>query len=87
MMLTMRALLVVVPDVGREQLLEMPSSEDHDTVEALGSHRADPSFGISVRLRRPPGRADDLDALGLEDLVEGRPEAFVAVVNQEADRL
>jgi hypothetical protein len=64
----------------------MASPEDHDTVEALGSHGADPSFGICVRLWRPPRGADDLDALGLEDLVEGRPEAIVAVLHEEADR-
>jgi hypothetical protein len=81
-----RALLVVVLHVGSEQLLEMASSEDHDAVDALGSHGADPSFGICVRLRRTPGSADYLDALGLEDLVEGRPEALVAVVLEEADR-
>jgi len=38
--------------VGSEQLLEMASSEDHDAVEALGSHGADPSFGICVRQSR-----------------------------------
>ena len=67
-----RALLVVVLHVGREQLLEMASSEDHDAVEALGSRCADPPLGIRVRLWRPPGSADDLEALGLEDLVEAR---------------
>jgi hypothetical protein len=30
--------------------------------------------------------ADDLDPLGLEDLVEARSEALVAVVHEEADR-
>jgi hypothetical protein len=82
-----RALLVVVLHVGREQLLEMASPEDHHTVEALGSRCADPPLGIRVRLRRPPRSADDLDALGLEDLVEARSEALVAVVDEEADRL
>lgn len=48
-------------------------------VEALGSHGADPSLGICVRLRRAPGSADDLDPLGLEDLVEARRKALVAV--------
>jgi hypothetical protein len=47
-----RALLVVVLDVGREQLFEMASPEDHDAVEALGSQGADPSFGVCVRQSR-----------------------------------
>jgi hypothetical protein len=65
----------------------MASAEDHQAIEALGPNRADPSLGVSVGLRRPPGRADDLDPLGLEHLVEGRPEALVAIVHEEADRL
>ena len=37
---------------GSEQLFEMASSEDHDAVEALGSHRADSPLGIRVRQSR-----------------------------------
>ena len=61
--------------------------EDNYAIEALGPNRTDPALGISIRLRRPPGRADDLDPLGLEDLVEGRTEALVAIVHEEADEL
>jgi hypothetical protein len=64
----------------------MASPEDHHTVEALGSHGADPPLGMRIRLRRPPRGADYLDALGLEDLVEARSEALAAVVDEEADR-
>jgi hypothetical protein len=75
-----------VLDVGRKHPLEVTSAQQHGAIEALCPYRADPSFGIGVRLGGSPGRSDDLDALRFEDLVERRSEALVTVVDEEADR-
>ena len=48
--------------------------------------RTDPAFGERVCLRRLKRGADDLDALTLEDLVEGTAELAVAIVDQEPGR-
>jgi hypothetical protein len=75
--------LVVVAAVDTENVLEVAASENEDSVEAVGAKRAHPAFGVGVRVRRPDRRADDLDALGAEDLVEGVRELRVAVVYEE----
>ena len=46
-----------------------------------------PAFGVGVRVWRLDGRADHLDALGAEDLVEGVAELLVAVVDEESEGL
>src|SRR5918996_83603 len=46
-----------------------------------------PAFGVGVRVWRLDGRADYLDALGAEDLVEGVAELLVAVVDEESEGL
>jgi len=74
-------------DVGGEEALEVAGSDDHDTVEALGAHRANPPLGIGVRSWGSPRSADDLDAFGLEDFVKGASEPVIAIVDEEADWL
>src|SRR6266581_2343404 len=44
---------------------------------------SDPTFHVRVRVRRPDGRADDVDSVALEEGVEGTRELRVAVVDQE----
>ena len=83
----MRPAPVVVPAVDAEHVLEMSSAEDQDPVEAVGADRADPAFGVGVRVRRLDRCADHLDGLGAEDLVEGVAELGVAVVDQEPEGL
>ena len=58
----MWTLLVEVPDVDAEDVLELAATEDQQPVEALPPHAADPAFGVGVRVRRLDRRPDDLDA-------------------------
>jgi len=78
-----RALAVVVGQIGGKHLLELATSADQQPVETLGSDGADESFGVGVRLWRADRCSDDPDPFALEDLVEGRAELAVAVVDQE----
>ena len=45
---TVRSLLVVVLAVDAEHMLEMPSSEDHDSVEAVRANRPNPALGVGA---------------------------------------
>ena len=77
--------LVVVPAVDAEHVLEMAAAEDQDPVEAVGASRAHPALGEGVRVRGLDRCAKHLDALRPEDLVEGVAELRVAIVDQEPD--
>src|SRR5919201_3578060 len=79
--------LVVVVAVDADHMLEVAAAEDEDSIEAVGADRADPALGEGVRVRRLDGRADHLDALAPEDLVEGVAELRVAVVDEKPERL
>src|SRR5512132_713212 len=82
----MRPVAVVVVDVDPKHVLELSLADDQDPVEAVAPDRPDPALGERVRSRRAKRRADDLDCLASEDLVEGAAELAVAVVDQEAER-
>jgi hypothetical protein len=73
--------LVVVAAVDAEDMLEVAPAEDEDPVEAVSADRAHPTLGVGVRVRGLDGRADDRDALGAKDLVEGVAELCVAIVD------
>jgi hypothetical protein len=79
--------LVVVAAVDAEDMLEVAPAEDEDPVEAVSADRAHPTLGVGVRVRGLDGRADDRDALGAKDLVEGVAELCVAIVDEEPERL
>jgi hypothetical protein len=79
--------LVVVPAVDAEHLLEMASAENQNPVEAVGANRPHPALSEGVRVRGLDRRADHLDALRPEDLVEGVAELRVAIVDEEPERL
>src|SRR5262249_10837107 len=64
-----RPVLVVVPGVGREDVLEVAAADDQDPVETLAPDAADPAFGVCPRLRCSHGRLDHADASRAEDLV------------------
>jgi hypothetical protein len=82
----MRPVAVVIVDVDAEHLLEVSPADDQDPVEAFAADGADPALGERVRLRGAKRRADDLDALASENLVEDFAELAVAIVDKEADR-
>src|SRR5215216_5484831 len=71
--------------VDAEDVLEVAASEDEDAVEAVGTERSYPAFGVGVRVRRLDRCADHLDALGAEDLVEGVAEFGVTVVDEKPE--
>jgi hypothetical protein len=75
----MRALRVVVLDVGAEDSLEMAAVEDQEPVEALGTDGADEALGDGIRFGRSDWRAEDPDSLAAEDLVEGAGVLAVTV--------
>src|SRR6266496_993431 len=76
---------VVVAAVDAEHVLEMTAAEDEDSVEAVSADCAHPALGEGVRVRGLDRRADHLDALRSEDLVEGVAELRVAIVDEESD--
>jgi hypothetical protein len=77
--------LVVVAAVDAEHVLEMAAADDEDPVEAVGANRAHPALGEGVRVWGLDRRANHLDALGPEDLVEGVAELRVAIVDGEPE--
>ena len=79
-------MLVVMPDVGREDVVEVAAAEDQHPVEALAADAADPALGVRPRLRRPHRRLDHPDPLGAEDLVELAGELAVAVADRNRGR-
>ena len=83
---TVRALAVVMVDVGAKHSLQLAAADDQEPVEALPAHRAQEPLGDRVRLRGPDRRADDLNALAAEHLIERVRELAVAIVDQEPQR-
>ena len=67
-------------------MLELSAACNQEPIETVAADRADPALSESVRVRRAKRCADDLDALALEDLVEGATELAVTVMDQEANR-
>jgi len=64
----------------------MAFAQEEHPIEALGADGPDESFGIGVGLRCPPRRAQDLDPLSPEYLVEDWAESLVPVMDQVPDR-
>jgi hypothetical protein len=60
---------------------------DQEPVETVAADGPDPALGERVGVWRTKRRADDLDAVAFEDVVEGAAELAVAVADQEPDRL
>ena len=63
----------------------MTFTVDQKMIEAFASHASDPSFGITIGLRRPDRRQHDLDVFSGEHFVEGSGELRVPISNQEPD--
>jgi hypothetical protein len=57
-----RPVLVVVPRIARENVLQVPAADDQDPVEAFPTDASDPTLGMRPRLRRPDWRFDHTDA-------------------------
>src|SRR6266511_5090861 len=95
-----RAMLVEMPDVSDEHVVEVAAADNQQSIEALATDAADPALGVCSRLGRPYRRLNHTDALGAEDLVEitselavavadekPRPDAFVAKLHEQVARL
>jgi len=48
-----RAMLVEMPDVRGEHVVEVAAAEDQQSIEALAADASDPAFGVRSRLGRP----------------------------------
>jgi hypothetical protein len=81
------ALVVVVLDVGAQDVFEVAAANDQEPVRAFVADGADESFRVGVRLRRLHWRVDDPVSLAAEYLVEGGGELAVPIVDQETDPL
>src|SRR6266545_2467117 len=79
-----RAMPVVVVDVDAKDLLQVASPDDQQPVEALRAGRADPAFGVGVRVGRLHRRDQHLGALRAEHVVKAAGELRVPVAEQEA---
>ena len=74
-----RARGVVVADVLGDDALEVPAVEHENVVEAFATKRAQKALADGVHVRRAHRRADDPDAGGACERIEGGPELVVAV--------
>ena len=83
---SMRAVPVVVLDVGEQHALKMTAAEDQQPVDALSPHASDPALRLRVRLGCTRGRPNDPDPLRAKDLVKGGAELGVPVADQKAKR-
>lgn len=72
-------------DVLGEDVFEMASAEDRPSIEILTTHRSDEALGEGVGPRCLDLGANDPDALRSNDLVEGRGELGISVLDQEPD--
>ena len=70
-------MMVVMAGIDPKHVLELPSAEDEQPVEALASHAADPALGVCVRVGCLNGRADHSQSLAQEDLIEAAAELRV----------
>jgi ABC-type uncharacterized transport system ATPase subunit len=80
-----RPMLVEMPDIRDEHVLEVTATEDQQPVEALPANASDPALGVRSRLRRPYRRFDHPDALGAEDLVKVAGESHEGGPPRRAD--
>ena len=76
----MRAMLVVVPGVGAENVLEMSYAHDEEVVQALGSDRSHEPLGIGIRVWCSERSREDLGTLRSKDLVEATHVLRVAIL-------
>lgn len=81
----MRALLVVMPDILFENLLEVALTEYKDVIQTLSSYGAHEAFGDGVGFRRAYRGVDDAHSLRAKHLVERSRVLGVAVMDHELD--
>src|SRR5262249_4208705 len=65
-----RLVLVEVPDVAPENVLEVAAAKDQQPIETFAPRGSDPPLGARPRIRSLYRRFDHPDAFGAKDLVE-----------------
>jgi hypothetical protein len=78
-----RAFVVVMLDVGAQDLFEVAAADDQEPVETLVADAADESLRVGVGLWCLHRRVDHLDSFTVKEFVEGGGELAVAIVDQE----
>src|SRR6266702_2841874 len=76
--------LVVVPDIDPQGLLEVTTADDQQPVKALGADGPDPALRAGVRVWRLDWRQHHVGALRAEDVVEPAAELRVTIADEEA---
>ncbi len=64
-----RPVLVVVARIASEDVLQMPTVDDQQPVEAFPAGASNPALGVGSRLRGPHRRFDHTDAFGVVALL------------------
>src|SRR5258708_3027526 len=79
----MRPRGVVIARVLGHHTPQMPLAQNEQVIQTLLAYRANPPLRYRVRLWSLEWREHDFDALRDEDVVKGRRELGVVVVDQE----
>jgi hypothetical protein len=82
-----RTVLVVMPDLGADDLLQVAAADDQEPVEAFAPQASYAPLRMRLCSWRLHRRADHADALRAEHVVEAEAELAVAVGEEEAHRL
>jgi hypothetical protein len=83
---SMRTPMIEVADIRGHYSTQTSFAEDEYVVEALGTHRFDPTLRNRIRSRRPERRPDLLNAKVSHAALERRTITAVAVVNEKTWR-
>jgi hypothetical protein len=75
----MRAVGVVVLDVHAQDLLQVPSADNQQPVQAFGADGADPPLGVGIGVGCLHWCQEYLGAFGAEYVIEGARELRVAI--------
>src|SRR6266511_5385790 len=80
---SVRPMSVVVLNVDPQDLLKVSAADNQQPVQTLGTHRPDPPFRVSVRVRRLHRRNEHLGALRAQHVIKRTGELGVAIAEQE----
>ncbi len=78
-----RARAVLVADVLGDDAVEVPEVEHENVVQALATQRPEKALAHGVHVRGAHLCADNPDAGGAGECIEGGPESVVAIAKQK----
>jgi hypothetical protein len=76
--------MIVVPDIVRDPLKQLPFAEDKEEVQTLAAQTAQETFAKRIRTRGGDGRAKDFNPRTDRDPVESRAIFAVIVADEKA---